>query len=39
MAIVGQREKEERKITLRERDGKQSVLALTDAIAALSMRR
>jgi threonyl-tRNA synthetase len=39
MAIVGQREKEERKITLRERDGKQSVLALTDAIASLSMRR
>jgi threonyl-tRNA synthetase len=39
MAIVGRREQAERRVSLRERDGAQSVLALDDAVAALSARR
>ncbi len=39
MAIVGRREKAERRVTLRERDGTQSVLPLADAAAALARRR
>jgi threonyl-tRNA synthetase len=38
-AIVGQREKQSRTVTLRERDGAQSTLSLADAAAALSSRR
>jgi threonyl-tRNA synthetase len=39
MAIVGRREMEDRRVTLRERDGTQSTVFLADAVAALSMRR
>jgi threonyl-tRNA synthetase len=38
MAILGQREKEGRTVTLRERDGAQSMLSLADAATALSGR-
>ena len=39
MAILGRLEKAERRVTLRERDGTQSVLPLADAAAALARRR
>ena len=39
MAIVGKREQEERRVSLRERDGTQSVTSLAEAVAALSARR
>jgi threonyl-tRNA synthetase len=38
MAILGQREKEGRTVTLRERDGAQSMLSLAEAATALSGR-
>ena len=39
IAILGRREQENRTLTLRERDGTQSVLPLAETVAALSMRR
>jgi threonyl-tRNA synthetase len=39
MAIVGRREKAEKHVSLRERDGAQRVLPLAEAVAALSLRR
>ena len=39
MAIVGRREKEGRRVTLRERNGTQSMVRLEDAVAELSLRR
>jgi threonyl-tRNA synthetase len=39
MAIVGRREKADRLVTLRERDGSQSVVTLDEAIAGLAARR
>jgi len=39
VAILGQREKQDRRVTLRERDGRQSVVSLADAVATLSTKR
>jgi threonyl-tRNA synthetase len=39
VAVVGRREQENRSVTLRERDGVSSVMALSDAVAMLSMRK
>jgi threonyl-tRNA synthetase len=39
MAIVGRREQENRSVTLRERDGAQSVVSLSDAAEMLSKRK
>jgi threonyl-tRNA synthetase len=39
MAIVGRREQAERRVALRERDGRQTVLELEEAAASLALRR
>jgi len=39
VAIVGRRENADRRVTLRERDGRQSVVDLAQAVAVLSVRR
>jgi threonyl-tRNA synthetase len=38
MAILGEREKKDRRVTLRERDGSQTNVSLVDAAAALKIR-
>ena len=38
MAIAGKREQVDRTVTLRERDGTQSVLSLADAVSTLAVR-
>jgi hypothetical protein len=39
MAIIGAREAKERSVTLRERNGSQSTLPVSEATAALAARR